>query len=79
MKKIIALIILSIIVFVIVLCNYKPIVITNLSGNATILEKVKNYTVIIDGNKYEEVLFRDNNKLILFLKNQNISTEYSIV
>ncbi|MCK6608272.1 MAG: hypothetical protein L6Q46_08205 [Flavobacterium sp.] len=79
MKKIIALILLSIIVFVIVLCNYKPIVITYLSGNAIILEKVKNYTVIIDGNKYEEVLFRDNNKLILFLKSQNISKEYSIV
>ena len=79
MKKIIALIILSIIVFIIVLCNYKPIVIKYLSGNAIILEKVKNYTVTIDGNKYEEVLFRDNNKLILFLKSQNISKEYSIV
>ena len=79
MKKILSLIILSIIVFVIVLCNYKPIVITYLSGNAIILEKVKNYTVTIDGNEYEEVLFRDNNKLILFLKNQNILTEYSIV
>ena len=79
MKKIIALIILSIIVFVIVLCNYKPIVITYLSGNAIILEKVKNYTVTIEGKGYEEVLFRDNNKLILFLKNQNILTEYSIV
>ena len=79
MKKIIALIILSIIVFIIVLCNYKPIVIKYLSGNAIILEKVKNYTVTIDGNDYEEVLFRDNNKLILFLKSQNISKEYSII
>ena len=79
MKKILSLIILSIIVFVIVLCNYKPIVITYLSGNAIILEKVKNYTVTIEGKGYEEVLFRDNNKLILFLKNQNILTEYSIV
>jgi hypothetical protein len=79
MKKIIYFIALSIIGFIIVLCNYKPIVIKYLSGNAIILEKVKNYIVIIDGKKYEEVLFRDNNKLILFLKSQNISKEYSIV
>lgn len=79
MKKIITLIIFSLIAFVIVLYNYKPIVIKYLSGNAIILEKVKNYTVTIHGNEYEEVLFRDNNKLILFLKNQNISNEYSII
>ena len=79
MKKIITLIIFSVIVFVIVLYNYKPIVLKYLSGNAIILEKVKNYTVTIHGNEYEEVLFRDNNKLILFLKNQNISNKYSII
>ena len=79
MKKIIALILFLVIVFVIVLNNYKPIVIKYLLGNAIILEKVKNYTVKIQGDEYEEVLFRDNNKLILFLKNQNISNEYSII
>ena len=78
MRKILYLLVLSII-GLFVLYNYKPIVIKYLSGNAMILEKVKNYTVTIDGNEYEEVLFRDNNKLILFLKNQNISKEYSII
>ena len=79
MKKIIYIIALFLIGIIIVLCNYKPIVIKYLSGNAIILEKVKNYTVTIDGNEYEGVLFRDKNKLILFLKSQNISKEYSII
>jgi hypothetical protein len=78
MRKILYLLVLSII-GLIVLYNYKPIIIKYLSGNAMILEKVKNYTVTIDGNEYEEVLYRDDNKLILFLKNQNISKKYSIL
>jgi hypothetical protein len=78
MRKILYLLVLSII-GLIVLYNYKPMVIKYLSGNAMILEKVKNYTVTIDGNEYEEVLYRDDNKLILFLKSQNISKEYSII
>lgn len=78
MRKILYLLVLSII-GLIVLYNYKPIVIKYLSGNAMILEKVKNYTVTIDENEYEDVLYRDDNKLILFLKSQNISKEYSII
>ena len=79
MKKIIALIILSIIVFVIVLCNYKPIVITYLSGNAIILDKVKNYTVTIEGKEFKDVLYENENTLILFLTNQLISNEFSVI
>ena len=79
MKKILSLIILSIIVFVIVLCNYKPIVITYLSGNAIILDKVKNYTVTIEGKEFKDVLYENENTLILFLTNQLISNEFSVI
>lgn len=79
MKKIIYFIGLSIIGFIIVLCNYKPIVIKYLSGNAIILEKVKNYTVTIEGKEFKDVLYENENTLILFLTNQLISNEFSVI
>ena len=79
MKKIIYFIGLSIIGFIIVLCNYKPIVIKYLSGNAIILEKVKNYNVKIEGKEYKDVLYENENTLILFLTNQLISNEFSVI
>mgnify|MGYP003492105606 FL=1 len=79
MKKIIYFIGLSIIGFIIVLCNYKPIVIKYLSGNAIILEKVKNYNVKIEGKEYKDVLYENENTLILFLTDQLISNEFSVI
>jgi len=79
MKKIIYFIGLSIIGFIIVLCNYKPIVIKYLSGNAIILDKAKNYNVKIEGKEFKDVLYENENTLILFLTNQLISNEFSII
>ncbi len=79
MKKIIYFIGLSIIGFIIVLCNYKPIVIKYLAGNASILEKVKNYNVKIEGKEYKDVLYENENTLILFLTDQLISNEFSVI
>ena len=79
MKKIIYFIGLSIIGFIVVLCNYKPIVIKYLSGNAIILEKVKNYNVKIEGKEYKDVLYENENTLILFLTDQLISNEFSVI
>ena len=79
MKKIIYFIALPIIGFIIVLCNYKPIVIKYLSGNAIILEKVKNYNVKIEGKEYKDVLYENENTLILFLTDQLISNEFSVI
>jgi hypothetical protein len=63
----------------IIFYNYKPIVIKYILGSAIILNKKTNYTVSIEGIKHENVLYEDTNKLILFLKNKNISKEYSIL
>ena len=79
MKKIIAFIVLSIVGFIIVLCYYKPIVIKYLSGNAIILEKVKNYNVKIEGKEYEDVLYENENTLLLFLTNRLISNDFSVI
>ena len=79
MKKIIYFIALPIIGFIIVLCNYKPIVINYLSGNAIILDKAKNYNVKIEGKEFKDVLYENENTLILFLTNQLISNEFSVI
>lgn len=79
MKKIIYFIALPIIGFIIVLCNYKPIVIKYLSGNAIILDKAKNYNVKIEGKEFKDVLYENENTLILFLTNQLISNEFSVI
>ena len=79
MKKIIYFIALPIIGFIIVLCNYKPIVIKYLSGNAIILDKAKNYNVKIEGKEFKDVLYENENTLILFLTYQLISNEFSVI
>ena len=78
MKKLIislGLIIISIIIF----NSYKPIVIKYLFGNATILEPVKNFSVSINYKLYKNVLYENDNSLILFLENESINTDYSII
>ncbi|NHM02158.1 hypothetical protein [Flavobacterium difficile] len=57
---------------------YKPIVIKYLIGNATILDKAK-YYVSIDDKLYKDVLYENKDTFILYLKNENTSTDFSII
>ncbi len=78
MKKILISLGLSVIT-IFIICTYKPILIKYLCGNGIILEKKESYSVKIDGKLHKDILFKDKNKFILFLENEKINTDYSIV
>lgn len=78
MKKLLISLGLSILT-IFIICSYKPILIKYLCGNAFILDKIESYTIKIDGKLYKDILFKDKNKFILFLENEKITKDYSIV
>ena len=78
MKKILISFALSVLT-IIIIYTYKPILIKYLVGNVFIIDKVKSYRIKIDGILHKDILFKDKNKLILFLENQETAYEYSII
>ncbi len=78
MKKILISLTLSILT-IFIIYSYKPILIKYLCKNAVILNKVRSYNIKIDGKLRKDILFKDENKFILFLENGQIATDYSIV
>ncbi len=78
MKKILISFALSVLT-IIIIYTYKPILIKYLVGNVFVIDKVKSYSIKIDGILYKDILFRDKNKLILFLENEETAYEYSII
>lgn len=65
----------------IVLLLYKPLVVKYLVGNANVLSNVNAYSVTIDNEMHEDILFNNINKdkFIIYLNEEKLKTDYSII